>query len=66
MEDRPVAITGDALFAGSMGGANDCWQEALTCTRRNILSLPDDTLLCPGHGPVTTVALEKSNNPFFA
>jgi len=28
--------------------------------------LRDDTILCPGHGPLTTVAQEKANNPFFA
>lgn len=63
---QSIAMTGDALFAGSMGGANDHWREALTNTRKNILSLPDTTLCCPGHGPVTSVALEKQNNPFFA
>jgi glyoxylase-like metal-dependent hydrolase (beta-lactamase superfamily II) len=30
-----------------------------------ILSLPDPTILCPGHGPLTTVAQEKAHNPFF-
>jgi glyoxylase-like metal-dependent hydrolase (beta-lactamase superfamily II) len=33
--------------------------------REQIFSLPPDTLICPGHGPVTTVAQEKENNPFF-
>jgi hypothetical protein len=33
--------------------------------REQILSLPGATLLCPGHVPVTTVAEEKANNPFF-
>ena len=66
LEDQPIAITGDALFAGSMGGANNHWQEALTYTRNQILSLPEKTLLCPGHGPLTTVANEKHSNPFFS
>lgn len=61
-----IAAVGDALFAGSMGGANDAWQEALQHSREQILSLPDSTLLCPGHGPVTTVELEKKNNPILA
>ncbi|MFM8683231.1 MAG: MBL fold metallo-hydrolase, partial [Chthoniobacterales bacterium] len=30
-----------------------------------ILSLPDETIICPGHGPTTTVGQEKENNPFF-
>ncbi len=62
---RCVAVVGDALFAGSIGGAHISYPDALhTCTSE-ILSLPDDTLLCPGHGPLTTVGQEKSSNPFF-
>lgn len=63
---KPVAIVGDSLFAGSMGGANSAYAEALENNRRKILTLPDETILCPGHGPMTTVADEKRNNPFFA
>ncbi len=59
-----VAIVGDALFAGSIGGARNNYEEALTNIRREIMTLPDDTVLCPGHGPLTTVGLEKANNPF--
>jgi glyoxylase-like metal-dependent hydrolase (beta-lactamase superfamily II) len=65
LDNQPIAITGDALFAGSMGGANHHWQEALTHTRQHILSLPESTLLCPGHGPITSVQLEQKHNPFF-
>lgn len=61
----PLAIVGDALFAGSVGGAPYAWNTALERVRKNILSLPDDTVLCPGHGPITTVAKEKENNPVF-
>lgn len=60
-----VAVVGDALFAGSAGGAGDLWAVASKAVREQILSLPVDTLLCPGHGPLTTVADEKANNPFF-
>lgn len=60
-----AAIVGDALFAGSIGGARGNYAEALAGIRREILSLPDETILCPGHGPLTTVAQEKSGNPFF-
>lgn len=63
LDGQRIAVVGDALFAGSMGGANDSWQEALKNTREQILSLPDATLLCPGHGPVTTVGQEKIHNP---
>src|SRR5579872_1926294 len=59
-EDAPhVAIVGDAIFAGSMGRGNQSWELARQKVREQILSLPADTLLCPGHGPVTTVAEEK-------
>lgn len=62
---RPVAIVGDSLFAGSMGGPIVSYKACLENNRREILSLPADTLICPGHGPLTTVALERKNNPFF-
>ncbi len=61
-----AAIVGDALFAGSIGGVRGDYPLTLATIRREILGLPDDTILCPGHGPLTTVALEKANNPFFA
>lgn len=65
-EDAPyVAIVGDAIFAGSMGGGRDQWDLAKQKVREQIFSLPPDTLLCPGHGPLTTIAQEKENNPFF-
>lgn len=65
-EDAPhIAIVGDTIFAGSMGGAAQHGALAKEKIRDQILTLPKDTLLCPGHGPLTTVALEKDNNPFF-
>ena len=60
-----VAIVGDTIFSGSMGRGNDSWQVARQNVREHILSLPPDTLLCPGHGPLTTVAEEEAQNPFF-
>ena len=65
-EDSPhVAIVGDAIFAGSMGRGNPSWDLARQKVREQILTLPSETLLCPGHGPLTTVAEEKLHNPFF-
>ncbi len=61
-----AAIVGDALFAGSIGGVHGDYGNTLESIRREILGLPDDTILCPGHGPLTTVAFEKAGNPFFA
>jgi len=65
-DDAPhVAVVGDALFAGSMGRVPGDAAAAREVIRRQILSLPPDTLLCPGHGPLTTVAEEREHNPFF-
>lgn len=62
-----LAIVGDALFAGSQGGVDAAFYEhALRANRREILSLPEETVLCPGHGPLTTVRQEKVSNPFHA
>jgi len=62
---RGVAIVGDAVFAGSMGGGAVSYQQALETNQKEILSLPDETILCPGHGPLTTVGEQKRHNPFF-
>ena len=63
---RPVAVVGDALFAGSMGGGFVSYGDALRTNREGIFTLPDETILCPGHGPRTTVGHERRHNPFFA
>jgi hydroxyacylglutathione hydrolase len=65
-EDAPhVAIVGDTIFAGSIGTGNQSWDLAKQKVREQIFSLPPETLICPGHGPMTTVAEEKAHNPFF-
>jgi hydroxyacylglutathione hydrolase len=65
-DDAPhVAVVGDALFAGSIGRGNQSWELARRMVREQILTLPPDTLLCPGHGPLTTAAEERAHNPFF-
>ncbi len=63
---QPVAIVGDSIFAGSMGGGAVSYSDALENNREKILTLPNETIICPGHGPLTTVAKEKAENPFFA
>ena len=63
---KPIAVVGDAIFAGSMGGGMVSYEQALSTNRQNILTLSLDTILCPGHGPLTTVGEEKEHNPFFA
>lgn len=63
----PVAIVGDAIFARSIGGIPAAaYSEGLRAIRKNILLLPAETILCPGHGPLTTVGEERKLNPFFA
>jgi len=65
-EDAPhVAVVGDTIFAGSIGRGNPSTDLAIQKVREQILTLPADTLICPGHGPLTTVAQEKEHNPFF-
>jgi len=61
-------FAGDTLFAGSVGGAYgdaSTYGDILNGVRSKIFTLPDDTVVMPGHGPPTTVALEKEHNPFF-
>jgi hydroxyacylglutathione hydrolase len=63
---RPIAIVGDSLFAGSMGGGTVSFHDAVQNNIEKILTLPDETIICPGHGPMTSVGEEKKHNPFFA
>lgn len=62
----PLAVVGDSLFAGSMGGSAEHYADQRRNDVEKILRLPRDTVLACGHGPLTTVAQEKSHNPFFA
>ena len=63
---QPVLVTGDALFAGSMGGCATpaIYQHALQTLEKVLTPLPDSTVLLPGHGPATTLGEERRNNPF--
>ncbi len=61
---REVVISGDLIFAGSLGGGYFCCQRQLKHARRVLGSLPDDALIAPGHGPLSTVANEQRFNPF--
>ena len=64
--EGPVAIVGDAVFAGSIGGPLVSYDLARQTIIQNILPLPPETVLAPGHGPLTTLPKEKSHNPFLA
>ena len=62
-----VVFSGDVLFAGSIGrtdlpGGNHA--DMLTSLRTKVLPLPDTAVVLPGHGPQTTVARERTHNPY--
>jgi glyoxylase-like metal-dependent hydrolase (beta-lactamase superfamily II) len=59
-----VLISGDLIFAGSLGGGYFCCQRQLKHARRIMGLLGDDTVIAPGHGPLTTAANERRFNPF--
>lgn len=63
-----LCAVGDALFAGSTGRAMSPagYNVLLSSLRTRILTLPVDTILLPGHGPLTTVGHERRHNPFFS
>jgi hydroxyacylglutathione hydrolase len=67
VESEGVAFAGDALFAGSVGrtdlfGGN--MEVLLRSITERLLTLPDETKVYPGHGPATTIADERTRNPF--
>jgi hydroxyacylglutathione hydrolase len=62
----PLAIVGDSMFAGSMGGSPTHMVDQHRNDVEKILTLPRNTVLACGHGPLTSVAQEKRHNPFFA
>jgi len=63
----PVCFVGDTLFSGSIGRSNpfQLYQTHLESVRREVLSLTQECLLLPGHGPGTTVQEELAHNPFY-
>lgn len=63
---KPIAVVGDALFAQSMGGGMISFKDALETSGQEIMTLPDEAVICPGHGPMSSVGEEKRVNPFFA
>jgi glyoxylase-like metal-dependent hydrolase (beta-lactamase superfamily II) len=66
-ESPPAVFCGDTLFAGSIGRTDlpgGSHEQLLAGIARVLLALPPDTVLYPGHGPVTTVAAERARNPF--
>jgi glyoxylase-like metal-dependent hydrolase (beta-lactamase superfamily II) len=67
VESEGVVISGDAVFAGSVGRVDlpgGSMEVLMKSIRDEILTLPEETRLYPGHGPATTVGEERVNNPF--
>ena len=66
-ESTPIVLSGDTLFAGSIG-RTDLWggsfDEIIASIRSKLLTLPDETIVIPGLGPRTTIGTERKTNPF--
>lgn len=66
-ENAGIVLSGDALFAGSVGrvdlpGGN--MEVLMKSIQERLLTLPDETLVYSGHGPRTTIGEERAHNPF--
>lgn len=62
-------IAGDTLFAGSIGRTDlpgGSYKKIMESLHGPVLALPDETIVVPGHGPLTTIAVERETNPFLA
>jgi hydroxyacylglutathione hydrolase len=60
-------IAGDTLFAGSIGRTDlpgGSFEKIMDSLHGQVLALPDDTIVIPGHGPATTIGEERETNPF--
>jgi glyoxylase-like metal-dependent hydrolase (beta-lactamase superfamily II) len=67
-EDERKVITGDTLFADSIGRTDlpgGSHEQLLESIRTKLFTLPDDVVAYPGHGPQTTIGHEKRCNPYF-
>jgi hydroxyacylglutathione hydrolase len=65
---KSTVFTGDTLFAGSVGGAYgdaSTYDDILNSVQTKLFTLPESTVVMPGHGPPTTIDLERHHNPFF-
>ena len=60
-------LAGDTLFAGSIGRTDlpgGSFDKIINSLHEKVLALPDETVVVPGHGPVTTIGVERESNPF--
>ena len=68
LEKEKLIITGDTLFADSIGRTDlpgGSHEQLLESIRTKLFTLPDDVTAWPGHGPETTIGHEKRYNPYF-
>ncbi len=66
-KDDRIVFVGDTLFADSIGRTdfpNGNMEQLLQGIREKLFTLPDETKVYPGHGPITTIAHEREYNPF--
>ena len=67
MPQQQMLFSGDTLFCGGVG-RTDLWggsyEQLMTSLQQRLLTLPDETVVYPGHGPETTVGHERDTNPF--
>ena len=66
-DERSIVFCGDIIFAGSVGRTDfpdGSRRDLLANIREKLLSLPDDAVLFPGHGPETALGIEKRDNPY--
>lgn len=62
-----ILFSGDTLFCGGVGRTDlpaGSWKELAKSLKTRVMTLPDETIVLPGHGPQTTIAEEKESNPF--
>ena len=67
IEDEGLVLSGDALFAGSVGRVDlpgGSMEVLMQSIEERLLTLPDETIVYSGHGPRTTIGNERTSNPF--
>jgi glyoxylase-like metal-dependent hydrolase (beta-lactamase superfamily II) len=63
--DKEAVFSGDLIFKGSIGRFDyGSFSDEMDSVKRLLDSLPDETVICPGHGDMTNVKYEKENNPY--